>query len=228
MPAHPTGELVAQYGRVSHARRERRRDAPRIGAGGRTAGVVPSAQPAAGRSRGTVLPVGHGRPRVRRQRHRPRVGAGAGAREWCRRKGVRHPIAFPRACIRPLRNMLGPGVRGHCGRSRLDEPTAGSMESPLTQPVERPLYIGGSTVKLTLERELWEALDDICAREKVTAEHVVSALSDRWEAELIMSQLWMFAVSYFREAVAGRDPDVGDGDVGGTLLQKVLANARAA
>jgi predicted DNA-binding ribbon-helix-helix protein len=96
-----------------------------------------------------------------------------------------------------------------------------------TTPIERPLYIGGSAVTLTMEFAHWDALDEISVREKMTIERIVSTLTDCWDLEEVTSLLRQLTVTYFKDATPSWRPDRSEHD-GGALLRKVLGDISTA
>jgi predicted DNA-binding ribbon-helix-helix protein len=123
--------------------------------------------------------------------------------------------------------MLSTLAHSRLGRFRLTNQISEPMDLLPASPIERPLYVGGSVVKMTLESALWKALDEICVREKVTVEEMISTLSDRWETEEVTSLLWQYSVTYFQDAMPPWRPDRSEYD-GGAFLRKVLGDISAA
>lgn len=101
------------------------------------------------------------------------------------------------------------------------------MDHLPTTLIERPLYIGGSIVNLTMEAAHWDALDEISIREKTTIESIVSTLTDCWDAEKVTSLLRQLTVTYFMDAAPPWRPDRSEYD-GGALLRKVLGDMSTA
>jgi predicted DNA-binding ribbon-helix-helix protein len=94
-------------------------------------------------------------------------------------------------------------LHGRIGRARPSNKISTPMDHLPASPIERPLYIGGSVINLTPEAALWDALDDISIREKVSVEDIISSATDRWDREEVASLLWQHTVTYCTDAFRG-------------------------
>lgn len=75
-------------------------------------------------------------------------------------------------------------------------------------------------VNLTLEADLWLALDQICDQEKTSIETIIHGISEEWLGDELPSALWQYAIIYFR---ARSNPRRGKAK---TDIEKILRGAR--
>ncbi len=75
-------------------------------------------------------------------------------------------------------------------------------------------------VSLTLEADLWLALDQICDEEKTSLETIIHRISDEWLGDELPSALWQYAITYFR---ARSDPKYGRAKAD---IEKILRGVR--
>lgn len=68
--------------------------------------------------------------------------------------------------------------------------------------VSKNVNVGRRRTSLRLEREFWEALMDICARESLTIHQLCTLVDERRHGSSRTSAIRAFVVTYFR-AVAG-------------------------
>lgn len=88
------------------------------------------------------------------------------------------------------------------------------MNTPLTRCVQ----VNGRNARLQVERTVWDALDEICAREGVGFCDVLSCAQSRHPDWSLARGVRAYVVDYFRAAVIADDPACrGDGDADSNL-----------
>jgi len=65
----------------------------------------------------------------------------------------------------------------------------------------RNVFVAGKRTSLKLEQEIWVAIDDICALERISIDDLMSELENSSGTLNRASQIRCFAVTYFRNAV---------------------------
>ena len=85
--------------------------------------------------------------------------------------------------------------------------------------VRKNITLGEHRTSLRLEREFWNALDDLCRRENITVQAVCSAIEAHRTSASRTSAVRSFIMAYFRNAA---HPD-GDMD---PALARMLSTAR--
>ena len=79
--------------------------------------------------------------------------------------------------------------------------------------VAKNVTVGNLRTSLRLEPEIWEALDELCAREGITIRQLCTLIDDYRRGNSRTSAVRAFAVTYFRMAAA-------DGDGTGTVRRR--------
>jgi predicted DNA-binding ribbon-helix-helix protein len=76
----------------------------------------------------------------------------------------------------------------------------GSFASTNGVSVSRNVTISGHRTSIRLQREMWDALEEICRRERVTLHQLCSRIAAGKSSRSLTSEVRVFAVSYFRAA----------------------------
>ena len=68
--------------------------------------------------------------------------------------------------------------------------------------VNRNVTVSGHRTSMRLEPAMWEALEEICRREKLTVHEVCSLVDSRRTQSPLTAAMRVFILGYFRAAVA--------------------------
>lgn len=84
------------------------------------------------------------------------------------------------------------------------------------------VIVNGRRTSMRLDRETWMALNDICAREKVTIHELCSKIDDARKTSGLSSSVRLFVLTYFRTILKQYE----DGETGFStqMLLKALSN----
>ena len=66
--------------------------------------------------------------------------------------------------------------------------------------MSRNVTIRGHRTSLRLQREMWDAIDEICRREKVTLHELCTRIAEGKSARSLTSEVRVFVVGYYRVA----------------------------
>lgn len=72
---------------------------------------------------------------------------------------------------------------------------------PQTQSLDRlrkNVFIGKHRTSISLEAQVWDALEDVCGREEMNLDSVCTAINDRRLSSSMSSSIRMFLLIYFR------------------------------
>ncbi len=71
---------------------------------------------------------------------------------------------------------------------------------PATSLVSRNVTVSGHRTSLRLEPMMWDALEEICAREDRTIHQVCTAVNERRHESTLTAAIRVFILAYFRAA----------------------------
>jgi predicted DNA-binding ribbon-helix-helix protein len=66
--------------------------------------------------------------------------------------------------------------------------------------ISRNVTISGHRTSIRLQREMWDALEEICRRERITLHELCSRIAAAKSGRSLTSEVRVFAMSYFRAA----------------------------
>jgi predicted DNA-binding ribbon-helix-helix protein len=66
--------------------------------------------------------------------------------------------------------------------------------------VSRNVTISGHRTSIRLQREMWDALEEICRRERITLHQLCTRIAEIKSGRSLTSEVRVFAVGYFRAA----------------------------
>jgi len=66
--------------------------------------------------------------------------------------------------------------------------------------LNRNVTIAGRRTSMKLEPEMWDALDEVCRRERLTLHQVCTAVAERHRGNNLTAAMRVFVLSYFRTA----------------------------
>ncbi len=66
--------------------------------------------------------------------------------------------------------------------------------------VSRNVTIQGHRTSLRLQKEMWDAIDEICRRERLSIHQLCSRIAEHRGARSLTSEVRVYAISYFRAA----------------------------
>lgn len=69
-----------------------------------------------------------------------------------------------------------------------------------TSLFSRNVTVNGHRTSMKLEREMWDALGEICRRERLTASELCSLIDEKRHANTLTAATRVFILSYFRAA----------------------------
>jgi predicted DNA-binding ribbon-helix-helix protein len=95
----------------------------------------------------------------------------------------------------------------------------GSFAKPGTTSVSRNVTINGHRTSLRLQTEMWEAIDEICRRERISIHEFCSRIAQQRNSRSLTSEVRVFTMSYYRAAAN----DEGHRRAGHGPLGEVLA-----
>ena len=76
----------------------------------------------------------------------------------------------------------------------------GSFTPTNGSSISRNVTIAGHRTSIRLQREMWDALEEICRRERITLHELCSRIAATKSARSLTSEVRVFAMSYFRAA----------------------------
>lgn len=95
-----------------------------------------------------------------------------------------------------------------------------------TNLVIRNVTVLGKRTSLRMEPQMWDALSDVCARERLTPHDICSMIAERKEPEASLTgAIRVFLLSYFRQA-ASEEGHARAGHGGGRLrrMEEIFAD----
>lgn len=75
-----------------------------------------------------------------------------------------------------------------------------SFTSSNSVSVSRNVTISGHRTSIRLQREMWDAIEEICRREKITLHQLCSRIAESKASRSLTSEVRVFVVSYYRAA----------------------------
>jgi len=66
--------------------------------------------------------------------------------------------------------------------------------------VSRNVTIAGHRTSIRLQRELWDAIEEICRRERITLHQLCSRIAENKAPRSLTSEVRVFVVNYYRSA----------------------------
>ena len=105
----------------------------------------------------------------------------------------------------------------------------------LIDPVARTVTLIQGSVELCLEQAVWDAFDEICRRETVEADVLITEIERRTEPEGLAAKVTAYVTGYFKDALMSDPPphrglsesDDDDGTPSDTLLDALDAVEQA-
>lgn len=76
----------------------------------------------------------------------------------------------------------------------------GSVAKLELSSVSRNVTIQGHRTSLRLQKEMWDAIDEICRRERLSIHQLCSRIAERRGERSLTSEVRVYAISYFRAA----------------------------
>lgn len=89
--------------------------------------------------------------------------------------------------------------------------------------VSRNVTIHGHRTSLRLQREMWEAIDEICRRERLTIHELCSRIASQKNGRSLTSEVRVYTIAYFRAAA----DDEGHRRAGHGALSELTAQAES-
>ncbi len=99
----------------------------------------------------------------------------------------------------------------------------GSFAKPGSTSVSRNVTINGHRTSLRLQSEMWEAIDEICRRERLSIHEFCSRIAQQRASRSLTSEVRVFTMSYYRAAAS----DEGHRRAGHGILEMMQPEARA-
>ena len=84
------------------------------------------------------------------------------------------------------------------------------------------VVVNGRRTSMRLDRETWMALNDICAREKVTIHELCSKIDEARKTSGLSSSVRLFVLTYFRTIL--KQYENGETGFSTQMLLKALSN----
>jgi predicted DNA-binding ribbon-helix-helix protein len=78
----------------------------------------------------------------------------------------------------------------------------GSIVPPKGTSVSRNVTVRGHRTSLRLQRELWDAIEEICRRERITVHEFCTRVADGRSNRSLTSEVRVFVIGYFRAAAS--------------------------
>ena len=75
-----------------------------------------------------------------------------------------------------------------------------AFASPGTISVSRNVTISGHRTSIRLQREMWDAIEEICRREKISLHQLCTRIAEGKASRSLTSEVRVYVVSYFRAA----------------------------
>jgi predicted DNA-binding ribbon-helix-helix protein len=66
--------------------------------------------------------------------------------------------------------------------------------------ISRNVTIQGHRTSLRLQKEMWDAIDEICRRERLSIHQLCSRIAERRGERSLTSEVRVYAIGYFRSA----------------------------
>ena len=66
--------------------------------------------------------------------------------------------------------------------------------------ISRNVTISGHRTSIRLQREMWDAIEEICRREKITLHQLCTQIAERKSSRSLTSEVRVYVVSYYRAA----------------------------
>ena len=101
--------------------------------------------------------------------------------------------------------------------------TVGSFAKLGMTSVSRNVTINGHRTSLRLQSEMWEAIDEICRRERMTIHEFCSRIAQQRNARSLTSEVRVYTMTYYRAAAS----DEGHRRAGHGGLSEQAASAEA-
>jgi predicted DNA-binding ribbon-helix-helix protein len=96
----------------------------------------------------------------------------------------------------------------------------GSFSQPNGASVSRNVTISGHRTSIRLQREMWDALEEICRRERVNLHQLCSRIAETKSGRSLTSEVRVFAIGYFRAAANDEGHrSAGHGALGSELAE---------
>ncbi|HEY1723375.1 MAG TPA: ribbon-helix-helix domain-containing protein [Magnetospirillaceae bacterium] len=76
----------------------------------------------------------------------------------------------------------------------------GSVAKSESSSISRNVTIQGHRTSLRLQKEMWDAIDEICRRERLSIHQLCSRIAERRNGRSLTSEVRVYAVDYFRAA----------------------------
>ena len=76
----------------------------------------------------------------------------------------------------------------------------GSFAKPGATSISRNVTINGHRTSLRLQNEMWEAIDEICRRERLSIHEFCSRIAQHRNTRSLTSEVRVFTMSYYRAA----------------------------
>ena len=76
----------------------------------------------------------------------------------------------------------------------------GSFSATNSVSVSRNVTISGHRTSIRLQREMWDAIEEICRREKITLHQLCTRIAESKSTRSLTSEVRVFVVSYYRAA----------------------------
>lgn len=90
--------------------------------------------------------------------------------------------------------------------------------------ISRNVTISGHRTSIRLQREMWDAIEEICRREKITLHQLCSRIAESKSTRSLTSEVRVFVVGYYRAAA----DDEGHRRAGhGTLASGATTSSQA-
>lgn len=77
--------------------------------------------------------------------------------------------------------------------------------------INKNVVVAGHRTSMRLEPEMWDALTEICQREKCSISEICTLVDERRGTSSFTSAVRVFILTYFRKAVSNANASSGDG-----------------
>lgn len=77
-----------------------------------------------------------------------------------------------------------------------------NLAKPEMSSISRNVTIQGHRTSLRLQKEMWDAIDEICRRERLSIHQLCSRIAEHRGGRSLTSEVRVHAISYFRAAAS--------------------------
>lgn len=74
------------------------------------------------------------------------------------------------------------------------------LSPPSLSSISRNVTIAGHRTSIRLQTEMWDAIDEICRRERISLHQLCTRIAEGKSARSLTSEVRVFVVSYYRAA----------------------------